>query len=718
MRNSYPASHEKKPSLGQNYFEKSIVEFNDAVEKKAKYIDDGIQRDLSGKASLSDLFLHLFPNWSKFEFDNYLNTADGSSPRYNLARLLVLQDAGAYKELLAQAVENEHKYALIYTLIKNGINGNEINNLFLRHDSPHEIDVEKLYQDADILLQEKTILQSLKRQDTNYTPLTKTSLSKRDVSALTPSFSEKTAFSHHNKEIADSKKIDNLNGIAKIDIKEKNRRIDRTVDDYGVSKKLARLAYNNKIFFKGSINILNKLAVSGVEYKVLKGIVRGKFDLSMLNHSKFIVDFYLEQYNYNIAIEGSKENNALTGSLIIDSNYVLSGKPSELRKKIIEFISLKKDDMAFSAVELITLINGGVSDELLYSVAKGEVTASEAYLIHVFKVKKNEIKTICQKLRNKELSPEGIFAYARGVRQYGNTQPNINNELASGVKNTLSGKTETVPLHTELESKGITKSVNNSESARLPYAEPNRRISEAKMPGNGGGSKVEANHIEQGVVKSFKLYLYLSNKTKNVIFDIKNCKKLFQDGRLKEYEKIIGFLSPERNYALMEIANLVVLAENNASDDKLKAVASGDILFQQAYAENQYGVNDKYIVENRTKREDGGITAQQFIDSEKVMISPQKGCQENQTFDECLDMFESQVARAADEAEEKYKSVANNTDSKLMLSPKSDISSEGNLSPLTYLMSSILENSEMLCSYNSPVNSNAWASLGDMLAVS
>ncbi|HHG0425165.1 TPA: hypothetical protein ACPTCW_001783 [Yersinia enterocolitica] len=38
--------------------------------------------------------------------------------------------------------------------------------------------------------------------------------------------------------------------------------------------------------------------------------------------------------------------------------------------------------------------------------------------------------------------------------------------------------------------------------------------------------------------------------------------------------------------------------------------------------------------------------------------------------------------------------------------------------PLIEMMSSILENSEMLCSYSSPTNSNAWASLGDMLAVS
>lgn len=77
---------------------------------------------------------------NKSDFYNYLNKADGSSPRYNLARLLVLQDSGVSKELMSQAVENENKYELIYFLIKNEVNENEINDLFLGHDSPHDID--------------------------------------------------------------------------------------------------------------------------------------------------------------------------------------------------------------------------------------------------------------------------------------------------------------------------------------------------------------------------------------------------------------------------------------------------------------------------------------------------------------------------------------------------------------------------------------------------
>ncbi|EPZ8126110.1 hypothetical protein ACXV6R_004008 [Yersinia enterocolitica] len=418
----------------------------------------------------------------------------------------------------------------------------------------------------------------------------------------------------------------------------------------------------------------------------------------MLNHAPSITNFFLEQYNYNISIEGSKANNTLTGSLIIDSNDFLSGKPYELRKKIIEFISLKKDDVGFSAVELITLVNGGVSDELLYSVAKGEVTASDAYLIHVFKVRENEIKAICNKLINKELSSEDIFRYARGVRQDGNAQPDINNKLASSVQNTLSGDVES--------ERGISRiNVGTNISESRPALDRQK------------------SQIDKGITESFILSLNLSKKTSDVIFDKTNIEGLFQNVRLKDHKKIISFLSPEYKYELIEISNLVVLAENKASDDLLKKVANRDVLFQQAYVENQNSVIDKNIVEKRTKREIGENTEQQFIGGGMIMTSP-KVCQENQTFDECLDMFNNKneivklVDKAVNEAEGKYKLVANNINSTVISSQKSNISSEGNFSPLTYLMSSILENSEMLCSYNSPTNSNAWASLGDMLAVS
>ncbi|HDL8380623.1 TPA: hypothetical protein PXR26_004061, partial [Yersinia enterocolitica] len=161
-------------------FENKRSEFNNAVKIKGDYIYSVMERDFSGKSSLSDLFHHLLPKLSKSDFDNYLNKADGSSRRYNLARMLVLQDSGVSKGLIFQSVENESKYSLVYSLINIGFNENEINDLFLKHDSPHEIDVKKLSRDADTLLREKAILQNLKEQSTNNTSLTETSFSKRD----------------------------------------------------------------------------------------------------------------------------------------------------------------------------------------------------------------------------------------------------------------------------------------------------------------------------------------------------------------------------------------------------------------------------------------------------------------------------------------------------------------------------------------------------------
>lgn len=319
-------------------------------------------------------------------------------------------------------------------------------------------------------------------------------------------------------------------------------------------------------------------------------------------------------------------------------------------------------------------------------------------------------------LNENKPSSERVFTYARGVRQDGNTQPEINNELTLGIKYTLNGMAEIDSLYTESESKGIIESVNNSESEmRMSKNNVGINISE-----NSSTLDRQKSQIDEGMSKSFILYLNLSKKTNDVIFDKMNIEGLFQNVRLKDHKKIINFLSPDHNYGLIEIANLVILSENKASDDLLKAVTNGEVLFQQAYAEIQRGVIDTNIVEKRIKREDGEDSEQQFIDGVMV-IAKSKRCQENFIFDECHDMFKNEIVKLVDkainEAEGKYKPVANNINSTVMSSAKSDISSEGNFASLTDLMSSILENSEMLCSYNSPTNSSAWASLGNMLAV-
>ncbi|MFI0487794.1 MAG: hypothetical protein ACH344_00410 [Yersinia sp. (in: enterobacteria)] len=64
-------------------------------------------------------------------------------------------------------------------------------------------------------------------------------------------------------------------------------------------------------------------------------------------------------------------------------------------------------------------------------------------------------------------------------------------------------------------------------------------------------------------------------------------------------------------------------------------------------------------------------------------------------------------------------SVSEDSDTRTIRSnPPNSAEYKTHSDPLIEMMSSILENSEMLCSYNSPTNSSAWTSLGDMLAVS
>jgi hypothetical protein len=264
MSDSYPTPCEEESSLGLNNFQKDIDKFNDAIDVKVKYIHEGIIRDLSGKKSLSDLFFHLLPTLSKSDFDHYLYNADGAHPNYNLARLLVLQDVGASQLLMSQAAENECKYQDVYVLLVNGLKEEEINRLFQQHDSPHEINRDKLYKDLHTLLREKDIIQNLNKQDVNNTPLTKNSFSKRETKAPDTPSAEKSASLLDNNKISDGQEMEISNKKTKIDIIDKNKEIAQNVESYDISRKLARLAYNNKIDRHNSISILSKLESENV----------------------------------------------------------------------------------------------------------------------------------------------------------------------------------------------------------------------------------------------------------------------------------------------------------------------------------------------------------------------------------------------------------------------------------------------------------------------
>ncbi|ENA3445225.1 hypothetical protein ABGN35_000561 [Yersinia enterocolitica] len=691
MFDLYSIPHGNKPSPELTYIEKMTEEFKKDVDEKRKYINEIIDNGNSESADLVFVFSEKFPQMSQSELREYIYHADSIHRRYDLARLFVLYEVGASRDLMTQAVKNENKYVPIYILLENGFKENEINDLFITHDySSHETNIDELYQDIDALLQKKEMLQ---KKNTYNMPVSESLVSTRAVNAPNLPLSENKVFSRHNRSIADSQKGWFSNKKDKISIEEKNNRIALIAGGYGISKKLARLVYNNKIVSHKSIDILKKLAVSGVEYENLKKIVRREFDSSMNPDCKAITDFYLEQYNYKVSLEGSQLSNILTGSLIEDFNCVISGQSSKLHNKIIETIKLNVNKVNFSAAESMILINSGVSKKLLKSVGDGEITTRDAYLINVFELIENEREIICDNLNNTALSSEGIFVYANGVRQGGNAQPEINNELAPGVQETLSGKAE-------------------SEGG---ISEDNIGIN---ILGNRLALDIEKSQIDEGIGKSFILYFNLSKETNDVIFDEMYIEGLFQNDRLKDHKKIISSLSPDQNYGLIEISNLVILSENNAYEDLLTAVSHGKVLFQHAYTALKYGVNNENIVETCAKRKNNEITAQQFIDSGTVMTSQKIGGQENKTASEYFVYIMEQIAKTADEAEAKRKSMADNINTKAMSSPRMDISSEGNLSPLTSLMSSSLGKNEMSSSSYSPTNSNALAYLGSMLSVS
>lgn len=205
---------------------------------------------------------------------------------------------------------------------------------------------------------------------------------------------------------------------------------------------------------------------------------------------------------------------------------------------------------------------------------------------------------------------------------------------------------------------------------------------------------------------------------KDMTYDLNGYKVFIENKSLTNSNKRIESILLNRVYTLFEISQLQVLAEGGASNRLLTAAVNGEVLFQQAYIALQYGVNDYNIVENCIKRKNGEITAHQFIDSGTVITSLKKGCQENQTFDECLAMYKELAAKAANEAEVNRKSMADDINVNAMLSPKVDISFEESLFPLMSQMSSSLGKNEISSSSYSPTNSNTLAYLGSMLSVS
>ncbi|HGE9144165.1 TPA: hypothetical protein ACGBPZ_001837 [Yersinia enterocolitica] len=179
-------------------------EFNKTVDEKRKYINEIIDNGDSESTDLVFLFAKEFENISQYELREYIYHSNSIHESYELARLLILNKAGASKDLITQAVKNENKYVPIYILLKNGFKENKINDLFITHDySAHETNIKNLYQDIDTLLQKKEILQ---KKNTNNMPVSESLVSTRAVSALNLPLSKNKEFSRHDRAIADSQK--------------------------------------------------------------------------------------------------------------------------------------------------------------------------------------------------------------------------------------------------------------------------------------------------------------------------------------------------------------------------------------------------------------------------------------------------------------------------------------------------------------------------------
>ncbi|HHG0425164.1 TPA: hypothetical protein ACPTCW_001781 [Yersinia enterocolitica] len=290
---------------------------------------------------------------------------------------------------------------------------------------------------------------------------------------------------------------------------------------------------------------------------------------------------------------------------------------------------------------------------------------------------------------------------------------NISNELAKSIYN--NGITDNFFIKLAKEMMGFKYEFNKIEIFLQACAEVKSGVSNKEEE---LALSIEGFYEHKGQQEALLLFDSFPATYKDMTYDLNGHKVFIENKSSTNSNEVIESILLNRVYTLFEISQLQVLADVGASNRLLTAVSHGKVLFQHAYTALKYGVNNENIVETCVKRKNNEITAQQFIDSGTVMTSPQKGCQENQTFDECLAMYKEQVAKAANEAEAQRKLVADNINTKAMLSPKVDISSKENLFPLTSQMSSSLGKNEMSSSSYSPTNSNALAYLGSMLSVS
>ncbi len=159
------------------------------------------------------------------------------------------------------------------------------------------------------------------------------------------------------------------------------------------------------------------------------------------------------------------------------------------------------------------------------------------------------------------------------------------------------------------------------------------------------------------------------------------CEAYFGKGLSESQRNVLDSLSPNVSYSQRDVAELIALAENGASRELLTSVADRTVLYEQAYIALQYKIDDNNIVDMCIQREKNEISAREF------MLSG-NGIRNRNDVQSIINKEQQNLLDSHSVKEHGMKLIAD------MPGMKS----------ISYYMSSILENSEMIYSYNTPEN--------------
>lgn len=372
--------HEEQFSLDE-YIKKSMGEFNRLVEEKHNYFYDVIKFYDGNIQRLSAAFSN---EQSKY-YDILLFSYKGNNEVsiQNLTKLMVLQDKGASRDLLYLAAKSEECYEYISFALDNNLEGNEI-KILIDKLSKGEISELEFYQNIVQEREGDSKSSRISKRDVEDLPVTTNTLPKTEV--------------HES----------NTHPLSPEIIKEK---VNKIKQEHGVSNKLARLIYNNKVTDEFSIALLKKMEADKISYDVLKKIIRGNRDASMHAYSKDMSDFHSAEFDAYSRVEHSHLFGKKEKITIDDLSDILSTTLEREHEEIISNLSSIDGDAFKRTVDILTLAKKRVSYGLLDLVFEGQLNAKDAYLLHIYKANKKDVLDISNRINNGELLSEDIYTF-------------------------------------------------------------------------------------------------------------------------------------------------------------------------------------------------------------------------------------------------------------------------------------------------------------------